>query len=87
MVTGDADFIGTIERRASLPRDEAERAAHATLATLAERISPGEARELAERLPEELRADLEREARALPLSAEDFVWGVHKREQVPAGMG
>jgi uncharacterized protein (DUF2267 family) len=84
MVTGYADFIGTIGRRTSLAGPEAERAARATLATLAERISPGEARELAERLPVELRPDLERDVRRLPLSAEDFVWRVHEREEVPA---
>jgi uncharacterized protein (DUF2267 family) len=83
MATGYADFIGTVEQQGSLRRDEAEHAARATLQTLAERISPGEAHDLAERLPDELRPMLDRKTEVLPLSREDFVWRVHKREQVP----
>lgn len=50
-------FITTVEREAGIPDDEeAERAACLTLHTLAQRISAGEAEDLAERLPEELRS-------------------------------
>jgi uncharacterized protein (DUF2267 family) len=83
MATGYADFIETVEQQASVPHDQAERAARATLQTLAERITPGEAHDLAERLPEELRDVLDRDGTVLPLSREDFVWRVHKREDVP----
>ena len=48
-------FLAEIEREAGLDRDHAERAAMATLATLAERIPRSGARELAEDLPERLR--------------------------------
>jgi uncharacterized protein (DUF2267 family) len=47
-------FITTVQRDAEIPGDEAQRAACATLQTLGERISSGEARDIAERLPEEL---------------------------------
>jgi uncharacterized protein (DUF2267 family) len=48
-------FITTVEREAAIPDDDqAERAACLTLHTLAQRITPGEAEDLAERLPEEL---------------------------------
>ncbi|MEA2305309.1 MAG: hypothetical protein QOH43_2589 [Solirubrobacteraceae bacterium] len=83
MGTGYADFIETVEQQASLPHDQAERATRATLQTLAERITAGEAHDLAERLPEELRDVLDRDSGVLPLSREDFVWRVHEREDVP----
>jgi uncharacterized protein (DUF2267 family) len=83
MATGYADFIETVEQQASLPHDQAERATRATLQTLAERITAGEAHDLADRLPEELRDVLDRDSGVLPLSREDFVWRVHEREEVP----
>jgi uncharacterized protein (DUF2267 family) len=49
-------FVTTVEREAGITDDEeAGRAACLTLHTLARRISSGEAEDLAERLPEELR--------------------------------
>jgi uncharacterized protein (DUF2267 family) len=48
-------FITTVEQRAALSGIDAERAARATLQTLAERISGGHARELAQDLPLHLR--------------------------------
>jgi uncharacterized protein (DUF2267 family) len=48
-------FISTVEQEATVEHDDAERAARATLATLGERISEGEARDIAEQLPEPLR--------------------------------
>jgi uncharacterized protein (DUF2267 family) len=48
-------FIKTIQIKADASWDEAERAAAATLATLAERLSAGEARDVAEELPPEAR--------------------------------
>ena len=44
-------FITTIQQRAGISWSKAERAAEATLATLAERISSGAARDLARELP------------------------------------
>ena len=48
-------FIMTIEQRAAIAWADAEGAARATLQTLGERISGGEARQLAEDLPQHLR--------------------------------
>jgi uncharacterized protein (DUF2267 family) len=44
-------FVTTVQQKAALDRAAAERAARATLETLAERLSRGEARDLAEQLP------------------------------------
>jgi uncharacterized protein (DUF2267 family) len=51
-------FLTIVERQAGLDRPEAERAVKATLQTLAERITGGEADDLAAFLPRELRAYL-----------------------------
>jgi uncharacterized protein (DUF2267 family) len=51
-------FISTVREGAHIDDAEAERAACATLQTLAERLSTGEADDIAERLPAELRACL-----------------------------
>jgi uncharacterized protein (DUF2267 family) len=47
-------FLTTIEQKAGIGSDKAEQAARATLATLAERISAGQARDLAADLPEDV---------------------------------
>jgi uncharacterized protein (DUF2267 family) len=49
------EFIERVAQRAGVPRQEAEVLTRATLEVLAERISGGEAEDLAERLPEPLR--------------------------------
>jgi uncharacterized protein (DUF2267 family) len=76
-------FITTIEQRAGISWDKAERAARATLETLAERISSGQARDLAADVPGELRqwllsagGDAER------FGASEFVRRVAEREGV-----
>jgi uncharacterized protein (DUF2267 family) len=51
-------FISTVKQEAAIDDEEAARAACATLTTLAERISVGEADDLGERLPRELRSCL-----------------------------
>ena len=49
------EFLGHVQHRARLgSRAEAERATHATLETLAERLAGGEAHDLAAQLPAEL---------------------------------
>jgi uncharacterized protein (DUF2267 family) len=50
-----ATFLTTVEQAAGLPREQAERTILATLRTLAERITGGEARDIAAFLPRELR--------------------------------
>jgi uncharacterized protein (DUF2267 family) len=49
------DFIGSVARRAGTSTEQAEALTRATLTTLAERMDGGEARDLADQLPEELR--------------------------------
>jgi uncharacterized protein (DUF2267 family) len=50
-----APFLSTVEQVGGITREEAERAIEATLATLAERITGGEADEIAAFLPKEVR--------------------------------
>src|SRR4051794_30783528 len=52
-------FISTVAERADAPPEEAERAACATLQTLAERLTAGETEDIAERLPAQLRSCLD----------------------------
>jgi uncharacterized protein (DUF2267 family) len=51
-------FTRTAADRAGLPVDTVERVGHAALRTLADRISGGEAQDLASQLPARLQADL-----------------------------
>ena len=53
-----ATFTLRTASRAGLPKETAERIEHATLRTLADRISGGEAEDLAAQLPARLRDDL-----------------------------
>ena len=49
------EFVDSVARHAGISKRRAQALTHATLRTLAERIDAGEARDLAARLPEELR--------------------------------
>jgi uncharacterized protein (DUF2267 family) len=86
MATDYAGFIATVEREAQVPHDQAERAVSATLETLGERISGGEAHDLAEQLPPELQELVDKHAGdgPQPLSAEQFLWRVQAREHAPS---
>ncbi|HEV7584280.1 MAG TPA: DUF2267 domain-containing protein [Solirubrobacteraceae bacterium] len=76
-------FITTIEQRAAISWNAAERAARATLMTLAERISGGEARELARELPPQVGKWLEVDAEdAEDFDAREFLRRVAEREEV-----
>lgn len=78
-----ATFLTTVERLSGLPRPEAERAAQAVLRTLAERITRGEARDIAAFLPPELRRYLEMAPEpAEPFDRATFVRRVAEREGV-----
>jgi uncharacterized protein (DUF2267 family) len=78
-----ATFIRTIEQAAGILPEEAERAARATLETLGERITGGEAEDIARFLPRELRPILESaSALAEPFDMEEFVRRVARREGV-----
>src|SRR3954470_20136695 len=67
-------FTRTTAERAGLPQDTAERIEHAALRTLADRISGGEAQDLAAQLPTRLQDDLRppRED-AAAVGADEFV--------------
>ncbi|HEX8855291.1 MAG TPA: DUF2267 domain-containing protein [Thermoleophilaceae bacterium] len=74
-------LVKTIQHKAEASWDEAERAAEATLTTLAERLSGGEARDIAEELPEEARRWLADGDRAQPFDVDEFLRRVAEREQ------
>lgn len=76
-------FLSTIEEQTGVDRDHAERAAMATLVTLAERIHRARAEELGEDLPERLRFWLQ-DATDTPeeFDVEEFVRRVAEREEV-----
>jgi uncharacterized protein (DUF2267 family) len=76
-------FTRTAADRAGLPVDTVERVEHATLRTLADRISGGEAQDLASQLPSRLQADL-RPAReeAEAFGVDEFVRRVAQRGDV-----
>jgi uncharacterized protein (DUF2267 family) len=75
-------FITTIEQHARLSFDEAQRAAQAVLQTLAERLSAGEARQIAAQLPPEDAPWLGDGGPAQPMHADEFVRRVAGREGV-----
>jgi uncharacterized protein (DUF2267 family) len=78
-------FLTTIREQTGLDRDHAERAAMATLVTLAERISKARADELAEDLPEHLRSWLaDAKERPETFHVEEFLRRVAEREEVDA---
>jgi uncharacterized protein (DUF2267 family) len=79
----DSDsFITTVARFAGIGQEEAERAARATLQTLAERIAEGEARDLAEQLPPELGPWLATTSGAEPFDVDEFLRRIAEREGV-----
>jgi uncharacterized protein (DUF2267 family) len=76
-------FLTTIRAQTGLDRDHAERAAMATLETLAERLPRARAQELAEELPERLRFWLKgAKERPERFHIEEFVGRVAEREEV-----
>lgn len=76
-------FIDTEAQRAGLPKDQAETVAHATLKTLADRITGGEAGDLAAQLPNPLKGDLQKEQEnAEAFDVDEFVRRVSERAHV-----
>jgi uncharacterized protein (DUF2267 family) len=74
------EFIDLVAQEAGVSRDEAIRAARATLKTLAQRISRGEAEDIAAELPEELRLSLRDGERPQIFDREEFLRRVAARE-------
>jgi uncharacterized protein (DUF2267 family) len=78
-----ATFISTVEQAAGISREEAERATEATLRTLSERITGGEAEDIAAFLPKELRPVMTSTPEpAEPFGFEEFLRRVAEREGV-----
>jgi uncharacterized protein (DUF2267 family) len=75
-------FIALVREQANLSHAEAERATRATLETLGERISDGEARDIAEQLPAPLRPIVIDGRDPEPSEAGEFVRRVAEREGV-----
>jgi uncharacterized protein (DUF2267 family) len=75
-------FIGFVQEASGLGRAEAERAMRAVLQTLAERLSAGEARDLALQLPPEVAPFLGTDSGAEPFDADEFIRRVARREDV-----
>jgi uncharacterized protein (DUF2267 family) len=75
-------FIKTIQHKAEVSWEEAERAAATTLSTLAERISAGEARDIAEQLPGDLGKWLSGANGAEPFHVDEFLRRIAEREEV-----
>jgi uncharacterized protein (DUF2267 family) len=78
-------FIDAVSDRMGVSVDEAEILTHATLTTLAERITGGEARDLASQLPRPLRhVLLPTTESAEVFDLDDFIRRVSKRADVNA---
>ena len=74
------EFVTKVARGADVPREQAEALTVATLRTLAERISRGEAEDLAAQLPKELKGYLARPGEeAEPFGLDEFVRRVAER--------
>lgn len=72
-------FLDAVMQAAGIDRDDAERAVRATLTTLAERISAGEARDLAAQLPPELAPWLNVDKRSERFDVDEFLRRVAER--------
>jgi uncharacterized protein (DUF2267 family) len=89
MSTGETDnqlyerFVTTIAQQAEIAREEAERAAQAVLETLADRLSAGQARDLAAHLPPQVRPWLATTGGPEPFHADELVRRIAQR----AGVG
>jgi uncharacterized protein (DUF2267 family) len=75
------EFVGEVQNRARLPsRGDTVRAIQATLETLAERVAPGEADDLAAQLPPELGVFLREPDTTERFSVDDFFLRVAAKE-------
>jgi uncharacterized protein (DUF2267 family) len=76
------EFLALVGRFGGMARDEAERATGAVLTTLAERLSAGEARQVAAQLPAEFLALLHTTTDAEGFDVDEFLRRVAAREGV-----
>ena len=77
-------FATLVQEAAGIDEGHAARAIAATLATLAERLDPGEARDLADEVPPELAAWLATNTPAARFGVDEFIRRVAEREGVDA---
>jgi uncharacterized protein (DUF2267 family) len=82
---GFRDPVTRVASAAGIDRDQAERATRAVLHTLAERLSVGEARDLAERLPAPLSGWLYTTTGPEPFRYDEFLRRVAEREGTDVG--
>jgi uncharacterized protein (DUF2267 family) len=78
-------IIQAVQQAGGLSRDEAERAAQATLQTLAERLPRGEARHIQQELPAELKPFIYTSTDAGALDVDEFLRRVAGREGTDPG--
>jgi uncharacterized protein (DUF2267 family) len=87
-----AEFMEAVARRAQLPSEEAEDVTRATLETLTDRITAGQASRIAGQLPVELRQHLHKTTSAVDaqiaesFEVDEFVERVAARSGVDVGM-
>jgi uncharacterized protein (DUF2267 family) len=79
-------FITVVRERAGVPTAEAERAACGTLQTLSRRISVGEAEDIAERLPDELRSCVALDGSRQMFHLDGFIQRLEEQLGVDRGM-
>jgi uncharacterized protein (DUF2267 family) len=75
-------FLSSVQQQVHLDAEQADRAVRAVLQTLAERLSAGEARDLLEELPAELKPTMYKETDAEAFGLEEFLRRVSERESV-----
>jgi uncharacterized protein (DUF2267 family) len=80
-----SDLVDLVARDAHLDRDAAARATRAVLETLAERLSSGEARDLAEQLPATQAAHMHTTTGPEPFDYPEFLRRVGTREKADTG--
>jgi uncharacterized protein (DUF2267 family) len=72
-------FIAVVEQRAGIPRDQVEPIVCFTLNTLAQRISKGEVEDLAQRLPQELRACMQYDGPQAAYHLDEFMRRIERQ--------
>jgi uncharacterized protein (DUF2267 family) len=75
------EFLSSVRRQIHTDPDTTERVIRATLVTLAERLSKGQARDIREQLPAELKSAMYTESDAEPLDLETFLRRVADRAE------
>jgi uncharacterized protein (DUF2267 family) len=82
-----SEFVHSVAKRSGIPQPQAEAVTRATLQTLAERLTAGEARDLGEQLPRELRDELcQAQGGAEPFGLAEFIQRVMARAGVDAAV-